>query len=186
MKRKAILLTLVVLFSSLFSLSAQRIVFSDTIPLQGHIELQEKFSLEINERNTFTLNQDVAGTTHEVASYEFYSNSPELAYTMRLSPGFSTTLGDGIFAFRNTGLIADEEATPIPFKISVLTPINDGRITNEAFQEVQKTIGIRDGSRAEERGTIYVTFPTVNEGFNLRLFTFGSYEASIAVEVLAD
>ena len=169
------------------SLYAQRSLFSESIPLQGHIDLQERFSLEVTQRVTFILNQDIAGTTHEIATYEFFSNSPEIAYQLRLSPGYATQLGEGVFAFRNIAPGGgDSGAPPIPFRLTVITQLSENRITNEAFREIQKAMGIREGSRAAERGTIYVTFPTVSEGFNLQSFTFGAYEASIAVEVSAD
>jgi hypothetical protein len=162
-------------------------LFSESIPLQGHIELQEKFTLEIKSRVMFVLNQDMAGTTHEIATYEFFSNSPEIAYQLRLSPGYTTQLGEGVFAFRNVSVEGgDSGAPPIPFRLTVRTISNETSITNDAFREIQKSIGIREGSRSEERGTILVTFPTLSEGFNLQSFTFGAYEASIAVEVSAD
>jgi hypothetical protein len=169
------------------SLFGQRSLFSESIPLLGHIELQEKFSLEVTQRNMFVLNQDIAGTTHQIATYEFFSNSPEIAYQLRLRPSYATQLGEGVFAFRNVSADGgDSGAPPIPFRLTVITQLTENRITNEAFREIQKAMGIRAGSRAEERGTIYVTFPTVSEGFNLQSFTFGAYEASIAVEVSAD
>ena len=174
------------IFSSLTMLSAQRSLYSETIPMQGHIELQESFSLEIQERISFVLNQEMAGTTHQVATYEFFSNSPDVAYQLRLAPGFSTSLGANVFAFRSVNTTGGNTPPPIPFKISVVNQSNQVRITDDAFQAIQKAIGIRDGSRIEERGNIFVTFPTVEEGFNLQGFTFGAYEASIAVEVSAD
>lgn len=169
------------------SLYAQRSLFSETIPLQGHIDLQEKFTLEVKERVMFVLNQDVAGTTHEIATYEFFSNSPEIAYQLRLSPGYVTQLGEGVFAFRNVSPTGgDSGAPPIPFRLTVKSVFEEGGITNETFREIRKGIGIREGSKSQERGTIFVTFPTANEGFNLQTFTFGAYEASISIEVSAD
>ncbi|PKL27836.1 MAG: hypothetical protein CVV46_09465 [Spirochaetae bacterium HGW-Spirochaetae-2] len=169
------------------TLSAQRNLFSETIPLQGHIELQERFSLEVKPRVFFVLNQDMAGTTHEIATYQFFSNSPEVAYQMKLSPSYVTQLGEGVFAFRNIGTTGgDSGGQPIPFKLSVVSQVHDSSSTNDAFRAVQKAIGLRDGSRSEEKGTIFVTFPSQSDGFNLQSFTFGTYEASIAVEVSAD
>lgn len=187
MRRRTVMC--IIVFMSLVgaSLYAQRSLFSETIPLQGHIDLQEKFSLEIKERVMFVLNQDIAGTTHEIATYEFFSNSPEIAYQLRLFPGYVTQLGEGVFAFRNVSPTGgDSGAPPIPFRLTVRSVLEEGGITNETFREVQKGIGIREGSKSQERGTILVTFPTANEGFNLQSFTFGAYEASISVEVSAD
>jgi hypothetical protein len=155
--------------------------------MQGHIELQESFTLEISKPIAFVLNQEMAGTTHEVATYQFFSNSPEVAYQLRLSPGFATTLGAEVFAFRGvTNNRNTPGPPPIPFKISVLNRINQSRITDDDFTAIQKVIGVRDGSRIEEQGSIYVTFPTVEEGFDLQGFSYGAYEASIAIEVSAD
>jgi hypothetical protein len=177
---------MILIFCSITVLSAQRSLYSETIPMQGHIELQESFTLEIQERISFILNQEMAGTTHQVASYEFFSNSPDVAYQLRLAPAFSTSLGENVFAFRSVNATGGSNPPPIPFKISVVNQGNQVRITDDAFQAIQKAIGIRDGSRIEERGNILVTFPTVEEGFNLQGFTFGAYEASVAVEVSAD
>ena len=184
---RKIFISFVLIISSLCVLSAQRSLYSETIPMQGHIELQESFILEVNRPITFALTEEMAGTTHEVATYEFFSNSPDVAYQLRLSPGFSTALGEGVFAFRSITQQRDNAPRPpIPFRLSVVNRANQVQITDEAFRAIQKAIGDRQGSRIEERGIIYVTFPTVEEGFNLQGFTFGSYEASIAVEVSAD
>lgn len=154
--------------------------------MQGHIELQESFTLEVRERISFVLNQDMAGTTHEVATYEFFSNSPDVAYQLRLSPGQVTQMGEGVFAFRNVAQIGGQATPPIPFKLSVMNRSTQLRTTDDTFRSVQKTIGIREGSRSEEQGIIFITFPTVEEGFSLQGFGFGAYEALIAVEVSAD
>lgn len=185
MKRR-ILVCILFAMLSIGSIHAERVIFNESIPLQGHIDLQEKFTLEVKQRIMFTLNQDMAGTTHEIATYEFFSNSPEIAYQMRLAPGFVTQLGEGVFAFRNVGISGSDPAPPIPFRLTVRPQSGDPGVTNEMFRSVNKPIGIRAGSRSEERGTIYVTFPTLSEGFNLQSFSFGAYEASIAVEVSAD
>ncbi|WP_422481545.1 hypothetical protein [Pleomorphochaeta sp. DL1XJH-081] len=184
LRRLVLVLSLLQLLT--IPLTAQRSLFSETIPMQGHIELQESFSLNVRERIQFTLSQEMAGTTHEVATYEFFSNSPDVAYQLRLSPGFATQLGANVFAFRSVGLGADNNSPPIPFKLSLVNRANLDRISNEDFDAIQKSIGIREGSRSTEQGIIYVTFPTVEEGFDLQGYTFGAYEASIAVEVSAD
>ncbi|HLW21657.1 MAG TPA: hypothetical protein VKZ39_00535, partial [Sphaerochaetaceae bacterium] len=91
---RRVLICMILIFCSITVLSAQRSLYSETIPMQGHIELQESFTLEIQERISFILNQEMAGTTHQVASYEFFSNSPDVAYQLRLAPAFSTSLGE--------------------------------------------------------------------------------------------
>ena len=164
---------------------AESTIFSETIPMQGHIELQESFSLEVRERILFELTQEMAGTTHEVATYAFFSNSPDVAYQLRLSPGYGLGLSEGIFEFRST-LGSNAENPPIPFRLSVMNRTNQVRITDDTFRGIQKAIGTRVGSRSEEQGIIYITFPTIEEGFNIQGFSFGSYEASVAVEVAAD
>ncbi|MDD3366055.1 MAG: hypothetical protein WCS59_00625 [Sphaerochaetaceae bacterium] len=185
--RKKVLLYLVICILISHSLFAQRNLFSETIPLRGHIDLEEKFSLAIKQKVFFIINQDLAGTTHEIATYEFLSNSPNVAYQMRLSPSFTTQLGEGVFAFRNTrGSSFSSGFAPIPFRLSVSSQSTESTITNEEFREIQKSIGIKVGSRSQESGTIFVTFPTPSEGFNMQAFSSGAYEASIAVEVLAD
>lgn len=180
MKRISILFILSLVF--VLTLPAQRILFSETIPLQAHIDLQESFSLEVNKQLSFNLNQDVAGNTYQVANYEFYSNSPEVYYQLKLSPGESKNE----FAFRSLSTIASDKThnTTLPFRVSV--EADQVVVSNEAYKEVRKQIGIREGSRATETGTIYISFPSLGEGFNLQLFSFGAYEASIAVEVSAD
>jgi hypothetical protein len=184
---RKIIVFMILLTNTLFMVAAQRSLYSETIPMQGHIELQESFTLEVNRPITFTLTDEMAGTTHEVASYQFFSNSPDVVYQLRLSPGYTTTLGEGVFAFRSVSRdSAIISRPPIPFKLSVLNRVTQDQITDDEFRAIQKSIGEREGSRVEEQGSIYVTFPTVEEGFNLQGFTFGAYEASIAVEVLAD
>jgi len=169
------------------SLSAQRVMFIGTIPLRGRIELQEKFSLEVKQRTLFQFDQELAGTSHEIATYEFYSNSPEIAYQLRLSPGEETRLGEDIFAFRNVDEQGrDTGKAPIPFKLSVLTPSVASQSVNPDFTVVEKSIGVRQGSRYEESGAFYVSFPTQSEGFDIQSFSSGYYEASITVEVSAD
>ncbi|MFA5513529.1 MAG: hypothetical protein WDA17_01255 [Sphaerochaetaceae bacterium] len=181
--RKRLTILLILLFVFL-PVSAQRIVFQDTIPLKAHIELQEKFTLEINQSTTFALSQDIAGTTHEIATYEFFSNSPYVAYQMRLAPGFVTELGDDIFAFRSASLYSN--AAPIPFRLSIATLLEHNKPLEATTEALEKEIGIKEGSSREEKGIIYVSFPTASEGFNLKGLPFGSYEAAIAVEVTAD
>ena len=184
---KKVAISILLIICTVSFLSAQRSLYSETIPMQGHIELQESFILEVNRPISFALTEEMAGTTHEVATYEFYSNSPAVVYQLRLYPGYATILGEGVFAFRSISQQQDSTTRPpIPFRLSVVNRANQVQITDEAFRSIQKAIGERQGSRVEERGIIYVTFPTVEEGFNLQGFTFGSYEASIAVEVSAD
>ncbi|MFA5467997.1 MAG: hypothetical protein WC224_02925 [Sphaerochaetaceae bacterium] len=168
-------------------LFGQRILFSDIIPLRGHIDIEEKFELELQQAEYFRFTKDLAGTTHEIASYKFMSNSPSVIYQMKLSPAFATSLGEGIFAFRNIRpASSDLEGAPIPFKISVATITRDSVATSEEFKAFQKAIGTQQGSQSVENGTISVTFPSENEGYDFDGFSSGSYEASIAVEVSAD
>ncbi|MGI6432608.1 MAG: hypothetical protein ACOXZ4_01910 [Sphaerochaetaceae bacterium] len=179
--RKRVLSILVVGTLLLFSLYAQRILFSETIPLQGHINLQEKFTLDVEKNLSFNITQDMAGNTYQVATYDFFSNSPEVMYQLKLAPGGSAEE----FSFRNIApLVERGQTSSVPFKVAVRT--NDLLITNEMFKAIRKTIGLREGSRAAEQGAIFITFPTVSEGFNLQTFSYGAYEALIAVEVSAD
>lgn len=186
MRKWRLALSVLLIFTTLMPIYSRRVIFSETIPLQGHIELQEKFSLDVIDNIRFTLNQDIAGTTHEIATYEFFSNSPNIAYQMRLSPGLSSNLQDGVFAFRNMSLTSEGGGSNvIPFRVAIANIFDESNISG-AYQEIEKKIGLKEGSSSQEQGAIYVSFPTADEGFNLRDFNYGSYEASIAVEVLAD
>lgn len=185
MRKWRFVLAVLMIFTSLMPAYSRRVIFSETIPLQGHIELQEKFTLDIADNIRFTLNQDIAGTTHEIATYEFFSNSPNIAYQMRLSPGLSSNLQDGVFAFRSILTTDGPGSNIIPFRVAIANIFDDANISG-GYQEIEKKIGLKEGSSSQEQGVIYVSFPTADEGFNLRDFNYGSYEASIAVEVLAD
>ncbi len=185
--RKRLLLSFIVLLLIIFPIFSQRILFSDIIPLRGHIDIEEKFELELNQQENFKFSAEIAGTTHEIASYSFVSNSPSIIYRLILSPGVVTPLGEGIFAFRNARIAtSDRLNSPIPFKLSVSTNERDVIVSNDEFRMVQKPIGNRVGSQLVENGIISVTFPTEKEGFDFKEFSSGAYEASIAVEVSAD
>jgi len=185
--RKRLLLSLAIILLIIFPIFSQRILFSDIIPLRGHIDIEEKFELELNQQENFKFSTEIAGTTHEIAFYSFVSNSPTIAYRLTLSPGVVTQLGEGIFAFRNTRIAtSDRPNSPIPFKLTVSTDERDMSVSNDEFRTVQKPIGNRVGSQLVENGVISVTFPTEKEGFDLQEFSSGAYEASIAVEVSAD
>jgi len=133
------------------------------------------------------LNQNIAGGEYQIATYEFFSNSPDLLYQMKLSPGIDTQLGKGIFAFRNiTDGGIDTGANPIPFRLIVKDSTETSEVSNTEFMSVEKNIGILTGSRYEETGSIFVAFPTVSEGFEITDFLSGFYEAAIFVEVLVD
>lgn len=185
--KKRLLLGVVIGVLLVPALFSQRILFSDIIPLRGHIDIEEKFELELRQQENFKFSLELAGTTHDIASYKFISNSPLIAYHLRLSPGVVTPLGEGIFAFRNTRSDTPSKPnSPIPFKLSVTTDTKEEVVSNDDFSTVQKPIGNRIGSQLIENGTISVTFPSEKEGFDLQDFSSGSYEASIAVEVSAD
>ncbi|NLA92514.1 MAG: hypothetical protein GX842_03610 [Spirochaetales bacterium] len=185
--RKRLLLSLAIILIFISPLFSQRILFSDIIPLRGHIDIEEKFELELNQQENFKFSTEIAGTTHDIASYSFISNSPLISYRLTLSPGVVTPLGEGIFAFRNTRVAtSDRPNSPIPFKLSVTTETREMTVSDEEFRTVQKPIGSRVGSQLVENGIISVTFPTEKEGFDLQEFSSGAYEASIAVEVSAD
>ena len=185
--KKRFLLGVIVGILLVPSLFSQRILFSDIIPLRGHIDIEEKFELELHQQENFKFSLELAGTTHDIASYSFVSNSPLVVYQLKLSPGVVTALGEGIFAFSNTKSNATNKPnSPIPFKLSVSTDTAEQAFTNDDFKTVQKSIGNRIGSQLIENGIISVTFPSEKEGFDLKEFSSGAYEASIAVEVSAD
>ncbi len=166
---------------------SQRTLFVGTIPLNGRIPLQETFSLDVTFQVPFLLNQNIAGGQYQIATYEFFSNSPDIIYQMRLSPGIDTRLGKGIFAFRNItegGL--DTGGNPIPFRLVVKDSLDREEVSNDEFRSVAKNIGILIGSRYQEKGSIFVAFPSLSEGFDATEFTSGFYEASIFVEVMVD
>jgi len=186
MRKKLIYYTIISILI-LQPIYAQRSLFSDTILLRGHIEIEEKFKLDLKQKTVFLINQDLAGTTHEIATYEFLSNSPDVVYQMKLAPSYTTQLGENVFAFRNTRSTSIGTGfAPIPFRLTVANRSAESIITDGEFRAIQKSIGMRVGSRSQESGTILVTFPTPSEGFNIQAFSSGAYEASIAVEVSAD
>lgn len=184
---KKLLLTTILILSCSPLLFSERTLFVGTIPLNGRIPLQETFSLDVTFQIPFLLNQNIAGGEYQIATYEFFSNSPDLLYQMKLSPGIDTQLGKGIFAFRNiTDGGIDTGANPIPFRLIVKDSTETSEVSNTEFMSVEKNIGILTGSRYEETGSIFVAFPTVSEGFEITDFLSGFYEAAIFVEVLVD
>jgi hypothetical protein len=184
---KKLLFTTILILSISSLLFSERTLFVGTIPLNGRIPLQETFSLDVTFQVPFLLNQNIAGGEYKIATYEFFSNSPDLLYQMKLSPGIDTALGKGIFAFRNiTDGGVDTGANPIPFRLIVKDSTETNEVSNAEFMSVVKDIGILTGSRYEESGTIFVAFPTLSEGFEITDFLSGFYEAAIFVEVLVD
>lgn len=181
-------LAAVVLLLSLTSLLfSQRTLFVGTIPLYGEIPLEEVFSLDVTLQVPFLFNQNIAGGQYQIATYDFYSNSPDLLYHMRLSPGVDTRLGEGVFAFRNiTEGGIDTGGNPIAYRLVVKGSEEVEAISNFEFRSVQKNIGVLTGSRYKENGVISVAFPSVNEGFSMKDFLSGFYESAIFVEVLVD
>ena len=184
---KKTFLIILLLISATFSIFAQRTLFVGTIPLNGRIPLEETFTLEVTFQVPLLFNQEIAGGQYQIATYEFFSNSPAIEYQLKLSPGVDTRLGKGLFAFRsiNAGGI-DTGAKPIPFRLIVKNRFDVDEFTNDEYRAVEKNIGVLIGSRFEESGLIYVQFPSISEGFDINNFTSGLYEASIFVEVLAD
>lgn len=184
--RKLLALIIILLtFSPL--IFSQRTLFVGTIPLNGKIPLEEEFSLDVTLQTPFLFNQNIAGGQYQIAKYDFSSNSPDLLYHMKLSPGLDTRLGKGIFAFRNiseTGV--DTGGAPIPFRLVVKGTEEDKEVSNSEFRSVKKNIGILNGSRYKESGLIFVAFPSISEGFVIKDFLSGFYEASVFVEVLVD
>jgi len=185
--RKRLSLIILIITSSLISLFAIDALYVETIPLNGRIPLQESFTLEVTFQVPFVLSQEIAGNEVQIATYDFFSNSPQISYQLRLSPGITTQLGEGVFAFRSitTGGI-DTGDIPIPFKLVVRNAQDNQAFTNEQYRSVEKPIGVLIGSRYEESGFISAQFPTIGEGFNINDFTSGLYDAMIFVEVLAD
>ncbi len=60
--RKWLPLWVLFLLTGLFSpISAERVIFVGTIPLNGRIDLQERFELEVKQQSTLVLNADIAG-----------------------------------------------------------------------------------------------------------------------------
>ena len=178
---------MILIISCTSFLFSARSLFTGTIPLNGQIPLQERFVLDVTLQVPFALNQNIAGGQYQIATYEFFSNSPDLFYQMKLSPGIDTRLGKGIFAFRNiTGSGIDTGGNPIPFRLVVKDSTETDEVSNTEFRSVAKNIGILTGSRYLETGTIYVAFPTTSEGFTISDFSSGYYEAAIFVEVLVD
>ncbi len=178
----------VILFLLLTSfLYSQRSLFVGTIPLNGRIPLQETFSLELTATSTLLFSQEMAGTEIQVATYSFSSNSPEVQYQMRLSPGIDSSLGHGVFAFRNiTEEGFDTGGYPIPFSLILKDSTEGASVEGDQYRSVQKPIGAMIGSRFQETGSIHVAFPSQSQGFNMEDFSSGNYEASVLVEVLAD
>lgn len=167
--------------------SAERIVFTGNIPLNGRIELKESLTLEVKQQSELDLNAEIAGEDYEIATYEFYSNSPEAAYRLRLLPSTYSEFGDSTFAFKNIDERGNSTGSVnIPFKLSVLSTNANAMAVTPKYQKVEKTIGVLDGSRYQESGSIVISFPTKEEGFNFEAFASGLYEASITVEVAAD
>ncbi|MDC7245801.1 MAG: hypothetical protein PQJ47_07815 [Sphaerochaetaceae bacterium] len=185
--KKRLSLFILILVSAISSLSALEPLFVETLPFNGRIPLQESFILEVTFQIPLVLSQDIAGREVQIASYDFFSNSPQIAYNMRLSPGVSTQLGSDVFAFRSiTAGGLDTGNDPIPFRLIVRNEQNSQEVTNEDYRSVRKEIGVLVGSRYEEKGLIYVQFPSLNEGFDINDFSTGLYDAIILVEVLAD
>jgi hypothetical protein len=165
----------------------ERVIYVGTIPLNGRIDLQERFELEIKQQSTLVFNSDIAGLSYEIATYDFYSNNSNISYQLKLTPSTFSEFGDSIFAFnnvdsqgRNTGALS------IPFMLSVISPTVSAQKVSPKSRIVEKPIGVLDGSRYLENGTIMLSFPTQSEGFRFDAFASGFYEAYIMVEVSTD
>ena len=93
--RKRLLLSLAIILIFISPLFSQRILFSDIIPLSGHIDIEEKFELELNQQENFKFSTEIAGTTHDIASYSFISNSPLISTVSPLTRS-SHSIREGI------------------------------------------------------------------------------------------
>jgi hypothetical protein len=187
MRKWLTMLVFFVIMGSFVHLFAERVIFIGTIPLNGRIELQEVFELEITQNNTITFTPDIAGQAIDIATYDFYSNNADSSYTLRLKPSTFSEFGDATFAFKNVDARGNATgAVSVPFMLSILLPdLQEEDVTPKA-EALEKSIGIRDGSRYRENGVIRMTFPSQTEGFQFDVFSAGFYEASITVEVSTD
>ncbi|MFA7396581.1 MAG: hypothetical protein WCY81_06295 [Sphaerochaetaceae bacterium] len=177
MKKRAILSIFLILVVGL-NLFAARVLYSEVIPLFGKIDVSESFSVEYNSLLNFNINSDMAGNTYEIARYRFSSNSLDSIYELKLAPGKDS---DG-FAFQSTSSSSSSSrASSIPFIVMV----DAGQQISSAEQHfIRKELGTN--TERMEEGTISIAFPTISEGFDVKAFVEGSYEASIALEVSAD
>ncbi len=185
MRRWLNMLVLVIIMGSFLPVFAERVIYIGTIPLNGRIELQERFELEITQNNTITFTPEIAGQTIDIATYDFYSNNADSLYTLKLKPSTFSEFGDATFAFKNVDSSGNATGgVSVPFMLSILIP--DLQIDNTTPMRtgtLEKSIGIRDGSRYRENGVIRMTFPSRTEEFPFTDFSAGFYEASITVEV---
>jgi len=186
--RKWLPLWVLFLLTGLFSpISAERVIFVGTIPLNGRIDLQERFELEVKQQSTLVLNADIAGLSFEIATYDFFSNNSNSSYQLRLIPSTYSEFGDSMFAFKNVDAQGRDTGAPsIPFMLSVVSSNASAQKVTPKSRNVEKPIGVRDGSRYLENGVIMLSFPTQSEGFQFDAFASGFYEAYITVEVSTD
>jgi len=188
MRRRLTMLVFLIAMGSFLPIFSERVIFIGTIPLNGRIELQERFELEITQNNTITFTPEIAGQTIDIATYDFYSNNADSSYRLRLTPSTYSEFGDDVFAFKNVDIRGNATgAVSVPFMLSILIPeLQQDTVNPVSRGTLERSIGIRDGSRYRENGVIRMTFPTQTEGFRFDVFSAGYYEASITVEVATD
>ncbi len=184
-ERTAILVLMLVLGALL----PARTLFIQTIPINGIIGLQESFTLELKQQAPIVFNEDLAGRELEIATYEFFSNSPDVAYQLRIIPATTAGFRDDKFMFRyiddETTDLKKKEST-IPFRLSVLSEFSQAKNIKWESKVAEKSIGVTDGNRYRETGSIVITFPTTGEGFDFEELASGYYQANITVEVSTD
>lgn len=185
MHKRHLLLVLLVLLGALFPLYS-KVLFVQTIPINGMIGLEERFSLEITQTDPIVFSDDLAGRELEIATYEFYSNSQETTYQLRIvSADTARQLGQDDFAFLFVGQ-GSHQASTIPFKIGL-------RSSNQALQKEsaqnyssERAFGGVAGTPLIESGSIVITLPSKSEGFEFKEIISGYYQANITVEVSSD
>ena len=182
-------IVLVALLATLTMSLAARIIFTDIIPINAIIGLQETFSLEIKQQTPIVFNEDLEGREIIIATYEFFSNNPDVAYQLKILPAHMGGPANNQFLFRfigDSGLDLKKKDSVIPFKLSVVSIDTDASTVRWEDNRAEKPIGVVDGNRSRENGSIVITFPTKDEGFNFKELASGAYQANILVEVSTD
>lgn len=182
-------LVFVALFAMLAVPLVARIVFTDIIPINAIIGLQETFSLEIKQQTPILFNEDLEGREIVIATYEFFSNNPDVAYQLRILPAHTVGPANNQFLFKfigDAGPDPKKKDSVIPFKLSVVGIDTDATAVRWENNRAEKPIGVVDGNRSRENGSIVITFPTKDEGFNFKELASGAYQANILVEVSTD
>lgn len=185
MLKRHLVLVLLILLCSLFPLSS-RILFEQTIPINGMIGLEERFTLTITQTEPIIFSEDIAGRELEIATYEFYSNSLDAVYQLRIaSADTARRAGRSDFAFVFIGQDSPQAST-IPFKIGF-------RSTSQALQKetgdgdlAERALAGVAGMPLAESGSIVITLPSKSEGFEFKEIVSGYYQANISLEVSAD